>query len=633
MDRERLFKYLEQRYISKHDMLSHIPLGTQADALWQELLNRRRSKSTVLPIHNQQGSPYWFVTTEKMVAASEKIVEALIENGTEFDPYTETLTVTTLEEVFFTSFVDGSFLSMPEAMNFLQSDSPPRDAEELLIVNNRLAGAFASENLYRPIDEAYLQELARILTDGMEGGGSDYRTTDWIDIPSMVDEPYTLPPARSIPDRVGELIAMLANPQIHPLIKAGAAQAFMMAVRPFPEGNERIGRILSTVILLRAGYTFFADVSLSALIARKSYAYYGAIANTLRAENDGDLTYFMEYFLELLSRAVDERRLRLTAREEQNRASEKEMARTALTPSYVPEPSEQEEPEVFPEAQAEEPEPDALEAAPGELSAVEGGEQDRIRLGRIQDELYKSMTRTDGKMYSAACLLLNFIENGIWTFTSNDFETKIPVTMKEATNLVTSLKAKGLIENYGREGKYTTYTFSRSIEPLHDYDYAPEILARIDELASSSFSSRDKRFGTILQQCLPKGLVTEADYGNEEHSARFLPDMRLAEQLGLVERITEDTFRIQRSIKTGPPKLRKAQKEAVTEMYEIFGDDFFSKEMVIASLDYTAPHASATLHQLTLLRILDCRKEDVLWYQFLVNPVEHPECFAEPVAS
>ena len=55
--------------------------------------------------------------------------------------------------------------------------------------------------------------------------------------------------------------------------------------------------------------------------------------------------------------------------------------------------------------------------------------------------------------------------------------------------------------------------------------------------------------------------------------------------------------------------------------------------MVIASLDYTAPHASATLHQLTLLRILDCRKEDVLWYQFLVNPVEHPECFAEPVAS
>ena len=171
MDRERLFRFFEQRYISKHDMLSHIPLGTQADALWTELLNRRRSKSTVLPIHNYMGNPYWFVTTEKMVAASEKIVEALLENGAEFDPYTEALTVTTLEEVFFTSFVDGSFMTMPAAMDFLQSDSPPRDAEELLIVNNRMAGTFASENfrsrrVMEKLGMAFAEDITLTKLDG-----------------------------------------------------------------------------------------------------------------------------------------------------------------------------------------------------------------------------------------------------------------------------------------------------------------------------------------------------------------------------------------------------------------------------------------------------------------------------------
>ena len=41
----------------------------------------------------------------------------------------------------------------------------------------------------------------------------------------------------------------------------------------------------------------------------------------------------------------------------------------------------------------------------------------------------------------------------------------------------------------------------------------------------------------------------------------------------------------------------------------------FSQEMVIATLDYAGSHVSAILHQFTLIRILDCRKEDVYRYQ------------------
>ena len=99
MDREKLFRFLDQRYCSKRDMLSRIPLGVQPDALWQDLLNLRRSRSTTLPLFGCNGFPYWYVTTEKMVSASEKIIEALMEYEAE-NGAAEAPPVSTLEEVF-----------------------------------------------------------------------------------------------------------------------------------------------------------------------------------------------------------------------------------------------------------------------------------------------------------------------------------------------------------------------------------------------------------------------------------------------------------------------------------------------------------------------------------------------------
>ena len=48
MDREKLFSHLEKQYISKREMIARVPLGIQPEALWQELVSRRRSKGTVL---------------------------------------------------------------------------------------------------------------------------------------------------------------------------------------------------------------------------------------------------------------------------------------------------------------------------------------------------------------------------------------------------------------------------------------------------------------------------------------------------------------------------------------------------------------------------------------------------------
>ncbi len=50
--------------------------------------------------------------------------------------------------------------------------------------------------------------------------------------------------------------------------------------------------------------------------------------------------------------------------------------------------------------------------------------------------------------------------------------------------------------------------------------------------------------------------------------------------------------------------------------------------MFIATLNYSVSYTYASLHKLTLLRILDQRStEEGSQYQLLVNPEDHPERF------
>ncbi len=647
MDRDMLFRHLEQRYTSKRDMISRVPLGVQPDALWQELLNQRRSKSTVLPLYSYKGTPYWYVTTDKMIAASEKIVEALYENDADYDPYAEPPTVSTLEEIFFTSYVEGSQMTIQAAMDFLTGGQPPRDIEEQLITNNRVAGSYASANLYRPIEAVLLRELITILTDGMDEGGQDYRTTETVDYSPADGEQFSFPSARTVPDRVGELSAFLASPQIHPLIKAAVAQAYMIILRPFPEGNERLGRVLSSMILLRAGYAFFSDVSLSALIARKSYGYYEAMANILREENGGDLTYFLEYFLELLSRAVDERRLRMTQREEQARQAEQELAKTPLAsapspPVPSPDGSPHERKAIAPQtehAQAEEVVSDLSGFQAVALTETLESGIDRTAQGapiELLTQYAKDPTKVIGQM---SAFLLMRMKAGKMQFTTAELAEAMHIIPRQFSSSIRYMKEQGIIQLERRDSHQKYYKICTEEEskamlnpqdqPTDTDGYDQDVLDRVDELVRSN-SPKDKRIGGLLLECMARGEITVDDYAAIGESTKWFSDMQFATQLGLVEKTSPQRYAILQHLKTGA-LLSKGQKRFITEMYESFGDDVFSTEMVIATLDYSGAHVSAYLHQFTLLKILDCRKEDVYRYQFLINPEEHPEYF-EPAA-
>ena len=134
MDREKLYKFFEKCYVPKRGVLPRLPLGVDPEVFWTEILRQRKLKCTELPLHGAEGIHYWYMTTGTMVTASEKVVEEFLEIPYDADPYLNAPAITPLEEIIYTSYVEGSQIAMKEAMVFLEGGGEPRDIEEQMLL-------------------------------------------------------------------------------------------------------------------------------------------------------------------------------------------------------------------------------------------------------------------------------------------------------------------------------------------------------------------------------------------------------------------------------------------------------------------------------------------------------------------
>lgn len=590
MDKEHLFRHLERDYYSKDEIMPYLPLGLDSDEIWEEIKQCRREKGIILPLSNWNNEPYWYTLTESMITSSEIIVSQLLEE--EGAKNTPRHSIITIEEMYYTGFLEGVQLSMQDAMEYLQSSDEPSSVEELILINSRQASAFAAENRYHAIDRNYLHNLAYFLTEGLDNGGGDFRMTDHLEIPFMKGEVIRFPPADTLPSLVDEFVAFLANVQIHPLIKAAAAQAWILITRPFPEGNERLARLLSNVILTRAGYHFFGEVSISAVTARSSFDYFRAIANTLRTENGGDMTYFLNYYLKSLSETVHELRERREQKTMDAVKAEQQMA--------------------------EQP----LEAGSGqgfssdcELVVKALHELKKQGVSRYTTMDISELTGFNRKKASRFLLYLEKAHQVTVLKKSNAGNVYgFPDTVKQETE--TTIAEQNFVD------------VEESIQP--NLKYEKDVLHLIAALADSSASTKDKRIGSMLRACLDQGRITRDTYDTANKGNCWTTDMRFAVQMGLVRKIDEDTFEILTQV--NPEMiLYKSQKATLKAIYDVFGEDSFSVEMLVANLDYSSSHISGMLHQFRWMKLVDCtvNPDHSHTYQLNVNPINHPECFGE----
>ncbi|MEE9356413.1 MAG: Fic family protein [Methylococcaceae bacterium] len=91
---------------------------------------------------------------------------------------------------------------------------------------------------------------------------------------------------------------------MHPLLIIAVFNVVFLAVHPFQDGNGRLSRILTTLLLLRAGYEYVPYASLESIVEENKDLYYKALRRTQTTLNDDtpDWEPWLGFFLRCLKK-------------------------------------------------------------------------------------------------------------------------------------------------------------------------------------------------------------------------------------------------------------------------------------------------------------------------------------------
>jgi Fic family protein len=121
------------------------------------------------------------------------------------------------------------------------------------------------------------------------------------------------------PREMEELVAWttkaISEEAFHPLLIVAVFVVVFLAIHPFQDGNGRLSRVLTTLLLLRAGYDYVPYASLESVIEENKDLYYKALRRTqttLKGKSP-DWEPWVGFFLRCLKKQKDNLTRRLEA--------------------------------------------------------------------------------------------------------------------------------------------------------------------------------------------------------------------------------------------------------------------------------------------------------------------------------
>ena len=232
--------------------------------------------------------------------------------------------VATIESIGSSTRIEGSSLSDREVERLLSNlaikSFDSRDEQEVAGYAEVMETVFASWAEVS-VTENHIKQLHRDLlrySDKDERHRGEYKTAsnsvaafdadgNQVGIVFETASPF------ETPRRMAELVDWFRQAQqgaLHPLIAIGIFIVVFLEIHPFQDGNGRLSRVLTTLLLLRAGYAYVPYSSLESVIEQSKEGYYLALRRTqgtIRTEAP-DWTPWLTFFLTALQRQM--RRLR-----------------------------------------------------------------------------------------------------------------------------------------------------------------------------------------------------------------------------------------------------------------------------------------------------------------------------------
>ncbi len=203
--------------------------------------------------------------------------------------------VATIESVGSSTRIEGSKLSDTEVEKLLSDISirsfASRDEQEVAGYAETMEQIFQSWE-YIPLTENHVRQLHRDLlrhSDKDERHRGIYKTSPNNVVAfdaegKQIGVVFETAIPFATPQLMSELIewtnSALETKRLHPLLVIGIFAVTFLAIHPFQDGNGRLSRILTTLLLLRSGYVYTPYSSLESVIENSKEGYYLALRQT-----------------------------------------------------------------------------------------------------------------------------------------------------------------------------------------------------------------------------------------------------------------------------------------------------------------------------------------------------------------
>ena len=237
--------------------------------------------------------------------------------------------VATIESIGSSTRIEGSKLSDSDVNKLLSNietkQFETRDEQEVVGYAEAIETVFASADAIT-LSENHIKQLHRDLlrhSSKDERHRGDYKSNpnhvsafdesgNEIGVVFETATPFDTP--RLMTELIEWTNTNLDQKALHPLLVAAVFTVVFLEIHPFQDGNGRLSRILTTLILLRSGYAYVPYSSLESVIEQSKEGYYLALRRTqgtIRTDSP-DWQPWLTFFLRALQKQKARLEIKMT---------------------------------------------------------------------------------------------------------------------------------------------------------------------------------------------------------------------------------------------------------------------------------------------------------------------------------
>ncbi len=214
--------------------------------------------------------------------------------------------------------IEGIVTTNTRIRQLVEEKTTPRNRNEQEIAGYRDVLNIIHENFDSiPITQNYILQLHKILYSHMNNpiAGQTKNVQNYISATfpdGHVQILFTPLAPFETPDAINKICEeynrVIGNMEIEPLIAIPIFIHDFLCIHPFNDGNGRMSRLLTTLLLYRCGFYVGKYISLEAMIAKNKDLYYSALAESQTGWHEGteDALPFIKYILGTILAAYKE---------------------------------------------------------------------------------------------------------------------------------------------------------------------------------------------------------------------------------------------------------------------------------------------------------------------------------------